>query len=282
MLKVFGFVKRNARLTHDEYRAGHVGHHNSFGRRLRHIRGYVLNVRSNRTSDDVLGPLAAIVTRGEPADFDERWDGWGQLLFDSLEDYLAARQGEPDRAAEGGLARDPRVATTGGDGPYLYSGAPFQFHVDEHVAVPVRRPESRLCKLAQFAKRPAHLAPEQFRAYWTGRHAALVSQLPGLRGYIVNFRTPLDVMSGFFEPDSPAFTPEGAAEREAFYGQWDGIAELWFDRSEQFVAGRSSPELGARLDALEKELFDAVWYREVDETVVVVPNRAPAPPFYYR
>ena len=48
MFKVFGFVTKNNNLTHDEYRAGHVGYHNSFGRRLNNIRGYTLNVRSNQ------------------------------------------------------------------------------------------------------------------------------------------------------------------------------------------------------------------------------------------
>ena len=41
MFKVFGFVKKNNNLSHDEYRTGHVGYHNSFGRRLKNIRGYI-------------------------------------------------------------------------------------------------------------------------------------------------------------------------------------------------------------------------------------------------
>ena len=36
------------------------------------------------------------------------------------------------------------------------------------------------------------------------------------------------------------------------------------------------------LAALDTELFDATFYREVDETVAVLPNRAPAPAFYHR
>jgi hypothetical protein len=60
------------------------------------------------------------------------------------------------------------------------------------------------------------------------------------------------------------------------------MAELWFDSPEQFVVGRSDSDLGKALEALEKDLFSSVFYREVDETVAVVPNRAPAPPFYHR
>ena len=101
MLKVFGFVRRNERLTHDEYRAAHVGHHNSFGRRLNNIRGYILNVRSNRSVAESLGPLAERLTRGEPEAFDDLWDGWGQLMFDKLEDYLSARAPARDRATSG-------------------------------------------------------------------------------------------------------------------------------------------------------------------------------------
>jgi hypothetical protein len=106
--------------------------------------------------------------------------------------------------------------------------------------------------------------------------------MPGLRGLIINFRTPLDVMTGFFDAGAECFTAPGIALRERFFGAFDGIAELWFDRPDQFVAGRSDPELGATLDALETDLFQSVFYREVDETVAVLPNRGPAPPFYHR
>lgn len=282
MLKVFGFVRRNRQLSHDDYRAAHVGYHNSFGRRLNNIRGYVLNVRANRSVAESLGPLAERLTRGEPAGFDELWDGWGQLMFDTLDDYLAARSPARDRARPEGLAEDPKVAQVGGDGAYLYTGSPFQFHVVEHVSVPVRRPERKIFKLVQFAKRPDNLSAEEFRAYWSGRYAAHVAQLPGLRGHIINFRTPLDVMTGFFEPDSDAFTPEGTAIRETFYSAWDGMAELWFDNPQQFVEARSGGDLAAALDGLEEGLFASVFYREVDETIAVLPKRDPAPPFYHR
>jgi hypothetical protein len=282
VLKVFGFVRRHAALTHDEYRAAHVGYHNSFGRRLNDIRGYVLNVRANQPIETTLGPLAATITRREPAGFDDLWDGWGQLLFDSLEHYLAAKTPARDKPGPNGLEEDTRVAAVGGDGPWLYSGSPFQFMVSEHVAVPVRRPERKIFKLTQFARRQPELPDELFRSYVSGRYAARLAQIPGLRGLIMNFRTPLDVMSRFFEPEADGFTPKGIAEREHFYGAWDCITELWFDRAPQFVAGRSAAPLAAQLDALESELFASTWYREVDETVAVNPNRSPAPSFYFR
>ena len=85
--------------------------------------------------------------------------------------------------------------------------------------MPVRRPERKIFKLTQFAKRRSDLPEELFRSYVTGRYAAVMSQLPGLRGLIFNFRTPIDVMKKFFEPEAEAFTPQGAAAREKFRTQ---------------------------------------------------------------
>lgn len=283
MLKVFGFVKRHPQLTHDEYRAGHVGYHNSFGRRLPNIRGYLLNVAANRQPGEILGKsLIARLTRNEPIDFDDHWDGWGQLLFDSLDDYLVAKRPAHDRPGTNGLEEDAAVAGVGNDLEYLYDGSPFQFHVDEHVAKPVVRPERKLFKLVQFGKRPENLAPELFRAYWTGRYASQAAQIPGLRGLIINFRTELDVMTGFFAPDSEGFTEAGIERRQTFYDGWDGIAEYWLDSPEDYSAARNNPEIDNPLSALEEEIFSAVYYREVDETVAVLPKRDPAPDFYHR
>lgn len=282
MLKVFGFVKRHPRLTHDEYRAGHVGYHNSYGRRLNNIRGYVLNVASNTPITESLGPaLVSQITRGEPEGFDDQWDGWGQLMFDRIEDYLAARTPSHDRPGQSGLEDDPMVAKVGDDFDYLYAGSPFQFHVDEHVAKPVVRPERKLFKLVQFARRHPDLPPELFRAYWTGRYASLASTMPGLRGLVLNFKTDLDVMSGFFAEDAEGFTPEGIARREKFYSGFDAMAEYWFDQPEQFINARQDHEF-ALLTDMEAELFDRVFYREVDETVAVLPKRDTPPPFYHR
>ncbi len=282
MLKVFGFVRRNQRLTHDEYRAGHVGYHNSFGRRLNGIRGYLLNVRANAPIQASLGAAHEHITRNEPEAFDAQWDGWGQLLFDSLDAYLAARSPARDRAGPGGLTDDPGVAGVGGDFDHLYSGSPFQFHVREHVGVAVRRPERKLFKLAQFVKRREGLNEDLFWAYLTGRYAQHAATVPGLRGLIVNLRTPLDVMQGFFAADSEGFTEAGVRRRETFYAGWDAIVEYWLDDAAMFAEHRLRGPAADTLAALDAELFDATFYREVDETVAVMPNRAPAPAFYHR
>lgn len=58
-----------------------------------------------------------------------------------------------------------------------------------------------------FIRRKAGLSTDEFFARWMGRHAELVSQLPGLRGWRF---TRVDRCS-----------PEVAA--------WDGFGESWFD-----------------------------------------------------
>ncbi len=283
MLKVFGFVRRHPRLTHDEYRTAHVGYHNSFGRRLPNIRGYLLNVRANRPLQEMLGQArVAQLTRDEPDDFDALWDGWGQLLFDSLEDYLSARAPSRDRAGPGGLMDDPGVAEVGGDFDYLYGGSPFQFHVEEQVVVPVERPERKLLKLVQFVKRPDDLAPELFRAYLGGRYASLLAASPDVCGLVVNHRTPVDVMTGFFKPDAEGFTAAGTELRERFYSYWDAMMEIWLTSTEGLVQTIDASPAADDLSAWQARLGARSIWREVDETVAVLPNRAPPPDFYHR
>ncbi len=278
--KVFGFVRRNAKLSHDEYRAGHVGYHNSFGRRLPNIRGYLLNVRANRALGETVGEeLLSQLSWGEPNNFDEEWDGWGQLLFDSKQDYLAARSPARDRAGPDGLGYDEGVAGVGGDFDHLYSGSPFQFHVEEHVCVEVMRPEHKLFKLAHFVKLTNSLNEGALLNLWPDEYAQMLQSLPGCRGVIFNLRSPQDVMTGFFAPDSEGFTPAGVNRRETFYACWDGIAEYWFDNPASFATARqSNPDLLR----IEQAIFSHSFYKEVDETVAVMPNRLVAPEYYYR
>lgn len=280
MLKVFGFVRRNEGLSHDEYRAAHVGYHNSFGRRLNGIRGYLLNVRANDEPAALLGEETRYLTGSEPDGFDDYWDGYGQLMFDSLEDYLAAKSPARDRPGPQGLEFDHSVAGVGGDAPYLYSGAPFQFHVSECTVVAVRRPEHKVLKIVQFAKRSPKLEPEEFRARWCGAYGALSRNVPGLLGHLVNFPTSLDVMTGFFTEASGAFLPEAKARRAAFMACFDGVAEYWFTGPEAFSAWRQ--RFREPLRRLEGALFDSFFFKTVDETVAVLPDRMPPAPFYHR
>lgn len=280
MLKVFGFVRRHAQLSHDEYRAAHVGYHNSFGRRLNGIRGYLLNVRANRRLEDLLGEFNAALNQGAPAGFDEAWNGYGQLMFDSLDAYLQAKRPARDKPGPGGLEYDQRVAAVGGDAPYLYRGPPMQFQVAEHVVVAVRRAEHKHLKLVLFAKRRPDLHPVEFQARWTGAYCALARSVPGLLGCIVNFPTDLDVMSGFFSEDSGAFEGAARRRRDAFLKQFDGMGEYWFRDEKAFLDWRRRADRPLR--ALERALFATHFLREVDETVAVLPDRRPPAAFYHR
>lgn len=280
MLKVFGFVRRHGLLTHDEYRAAHVGYHNSFGRRLNGIRGYLLNVRSNRAPEDLLGEYASDLNAGAPAGFDEAWSGYGQLMFDSLQHYLRAKTPARDRPGPRGLEWDQRVAAVGGDAPYLYGDAPIQFHVHEQIAVAVRRPEHKLVKLVLFARRHPDLHPAEFQARWVGAYCALARSVPGLLGCIVNFPTPLDVTSGFFSEESGAFGAAALQRRASFLSHFDGMGEYWFRDEAAFMDWRRRHH--EPLKALERQLFAAHFLREVDETVAVLPDRLPPAPFYHR
>jgi len=64
-----------------------------------------------------------------------------------------------------------------------------------------------MIRRVSFIRRKAGLSPQQFHAHWTGRHARIVRELPGLRGL------------RFSRVDRCA--PEAAA--------WDGVGETWFD-----------------------------------------------------
>jgi hypothetical protein len=257
---------------------------------LKGIRGYCVNVRANGDLRDGLGPLYDEVTRAEPRGFAEQWDGFPQVYFDSWESWTKAATLEPTRATADGLSEDPDWRLD--DGPFLFDPVPggggefrsHHLHMEEHLVVPVQRPEYKLTKLMQFYRRSQSLSGSEFESAVLGRYAQLTSRLVGLQGYTVNFRDPdqESAMRDFFAPDSWGFSEEGRAQRQAFCAQWDGAAELFFDTVDAFVAARSDDDLHAELRELEAELFEAVWYVEVDENIIVMPNRDPAPEYYYR
>ena len=284
MFKVFGFVTKNNNLTHDEYRAGHVGYHNSFGRRLNNIRGYTLNVRSNQniTKDYKKSSLVKEISFNEPNEFDNQWNGYGQLMFDKFEDYIIAKQPALDKAGPNGLELDDMVAKVGDDFEHLYSGSPFQFNVSETIIKPVMRPERKLFKVTQFVKKNEVLSEILFNSYLKGAYSESLSKMDGLQGLIINQRTSLDVMTNFFNPESECFSKAGVQRRERFYENWDIIIEYWFNNSDYFFSSRFNKNLLSFTKKFEEKYLKSSFYREVDETVAVIPKRDIPTDYYFR
>ena len=67
-----------------------------------------------------------------------------------------------------------------------------------------------MIKRVSLVRRCAGMTHEEFVAHWTGPHAEIVRQLPGLRG----------LRFGVVR----SWSPEEAA--------WDGVGEVWFDSIE--------------------------------------------------
>lgn len=290
MFKVYAFLKRNPKLTHDEYRAGHVGYHCGQSRRLKDIRGYLVNVWANEPLVEKIGDLHAEITINEPENFLEHWDGFPEVYFDDQQSWIEARTVEPNRATADGLVVDPDWSL--GDSPHLFMPAPddpnqfraHHLHMEEHVIVPVRRPEFKLTKLIQFFQKSADLSDADFSRRLLEEYAPLVATMAGLRGFIVNLRDPDQeaALRDFFAPKEWVFSEAGTAARRAFCALWCGDNELHFDSMADFVRARTDPRIREPLRALEAELFDSVWTIEVDENLIVIPNRDPAPDFYFR
>ncbi len=286
MFKVFAFLKRNTRLlTHNEYRAGHVGYHCGQSRRLKDIRGYLVNIWSNTPFADRIGTdLYEQITRNEPRDFLDWWDGFPEVYFDNQKAWLNAANAEPNRATADGLVADPDWSMA--DGPVLFDPVPDRpgefkpchLLMHEHILIPVERQEHKSFKLMQFFKHKPNISNDQVLA----DYAAAASKLPGMNGCILNFRDPdqAAAMRGFYGDDTWGLSDEGIDHRARFCAMWDGAIEYHFTLSNDFVAARRT--LHNELSNLESEFFDSVWYVEVDENLIVMPNRNPAPNYYFR
>ena len=290
--KVWAFLKRNtALLSHDEYRAGHVGFHCANTRRLKGIRGYTVNIHDE---DSALGRRlqagGAPVVRNEPENFLSLWDGFPAVHFDSWQDWTEAGTREKTRAGAAGLEVD--ADWTLSDGPYLFDRVEeestqfrsYHTRVHETVIKPVLRGEARPFKLVQFFRASPELSEAEFRGLLLGSYLPLCATLAGLNGLVANLRDPdIDAaVRGYYPDEHWCFTPEGRDFRSRFLTQWDGGNELFFDYAAAFSEARREHPLRERISALEMQLFDAVWYVAVDENMIVMPNRHRAPDFYYR
>ena len=291
MFKVFAFLKRNTSLlSHDEYRAGHVGYHCCNSRRLKNIRGYLVNIWSNTGLKSKIGKDYQKLTFNEPYGFLDLWDGFPQVYFDDIRDWIEAATPEPNRATEKGLSNDPDWSLA--DGPFLFdpvTDSPTEFkshhlHMIEEVIKPIERPEYKITKIVQFFKRNEYLDEQEFKHLVSGDYIKKLSLIEGLTGLLLNYRNKdIDrAIKGFYPDSGWHFTEQGIAERSAFCDLWDGATEMYFENIADFHEGKMRSVISENLISLEKKLFTSLWYVEVDENVIIVPNRGKAPRFYFR
>jgi len=291
LFKVFAFLKRNRLLlTHDEYRAGHVGFHCCNSRRLKNIRGYLVNIWSNETLQKKMGKKYKTITFNEPKNFLDYWDGFPEVYFDNKKDWISASTPEPTRATKDGLSIDE--SWTLGDGPFLFDkveNKSDQFKsnhlkVNETLVLPVSRPEKKICKIIQFFKKNSLLVDKEFKNEFLNSYNKLFLEIPNIIGLTVNFRDKnIDAaVKEFFQKNAWCFSEEGKKERKIFAELWDGATEIYVNNSEDFINGilKLSKEKG--FNELQEKLFSSLWYVEVDENLIVLPNRDPSPDYYFR
>ncbi len=291
MFKVFAFLKRNSSLlTHDEYRAGHVGFHCCNSRRLKNIRGYLVNIWSNETLKQKMGNKYKTITFNEPENFLDYWDGFPEVYFDNRSDWISASTPEPNRATKGGLSVDKNW--TLGDGPFLFDKVESKsdqfksnhLKVSEKQILPVFRPEKKISKIIQFFKKNPSINEKEFKYEFFNSYNKLFIDIPNIFGLTVNFRDKNinTAVKDFFPKSAWCFSEEGKKERKFFAELWDGITEIHVNRSEDFTNEilRLSKKPG--FIELQEKLFSSIWYVEVDENLIVLPNRDPLPDFYYR
>ena len=287
LFKVFAFLKRNTDLlSHDDYRAAHVGYHCGQSRRLKDIRGYLVNIWSNTSLGIRLGTeWVDALNINAPEDFLQWWDGFPEVYFDNQEAWINAVMLEPTRATAEGLVIDPdwnlddcpRIFDPVPDRPQEFKPCHLRMH--EHVLLPVLRTERKAFKLMHLFKLKDVTGGKQTLV---SDYASVVAKWHECQGCIVNFRdSDLDAaMRGFYPEESWGHSPAGQAHRAEFCDFFDGAIEYHFLSSEDFLNARRRDH--EALYAIEQRIFSSCWYVEVDENLVVLPNRNPAPAFYFR
>lgn len=107
-----------------------------------------------------------------------------------------------------------------------------------------------MIKLVYCLRRKPELSPEEFRAYWLDRHAALVGKHAGalrIRRYVQTHPTPGRLMD--------------ALNRDREIPPYDGIAEIWYDSVDDIMAAVATEEgraAGKEILADETTFVDSV------------------------
>jgi uncharacterized protein (TIGR02118 family) len=106
-----------------------------------------------------------------------------------------------------------------------------------------------MIKRISFLRRKAGMSQEEFFAHWTGPHAQIVRQLPGLRG----------LRFGRVRQWSPS---EAA---------WDGVGEVWFDSLQDALAAFATEPFASQLVEDRKKFMGEAQSCFVDEETHVAP-----------
>jgi hypothetical protein len=163
----------------------------------------------------------------------ERWDGFGALSFDTLDDF-ATSMGEPDyidRAKPHDFS-DPAMV--------------LELTGEDVVFDDLQAPEEEVVKLVHFLGRAPGVGREEFARVWRSEHApALADAAKGLvRKYVQN--PTLGLEGSVFE---------GSAYAQGVFGKYGGVEELFFASRADFDAFREDARLRELLR--QREIVDA-------------------------
>jgi len=107
-----------------------------------------------------------------------------------------------------------------------------------------------MIKRVSFIRRKAGMTKAEFFAHWTGPHANIVRQMPGVRGLRFG--------------DVQSWTPAEAA--------WDGVGEVWFDSMEDAArAFATEPYASQLVEDRKKFMGEAQSCFVVEHTVITPP-----------
>jgi uncharacterized protein (TIGR02118 family) len=216
LIKLAVLLKRKSGMSFEDFDAYWEGPHGdlvvSLPNFTRHVRRYSQAhiVDPDYGGEGMAWPKAA-------------FDGIAEVWFDSIEDMEAAFN-EPDFVEQVG-ADDPK------------------FIDPESVSILVTREVEKIApngdpgvKLSVVIKRKEGMSFEDFDHYWDVDHAELVTSVPEFTRHVRRY-----VQAHLV----PEYTGEG--DESKLQSQWgkaafDGIAELWFDSTEDMVAAFNEPK----------------------------------------
>ena len=106
-----------------------------------------------------------------------------------------------------------------------------------------------MIKRVSFIRRREGMSADEFYAHWTGPHAAIVKNMPGVRGL------------RYCRVES--WTPEAAG--------WDGIGEIWFDSIEDAHKAFAAEPFASQLAEDRPKFMRETQSCFVDELTVIAP-----------